>query len=279
MRSSATAEDLPDASFAGQQETYLNISGVGELLNACRRCYASLFTDRAIIYRQERGYDHRFVALSIGVQRMVRSDIGGSGVMFSIDTESGFNKIVLINAAWGLGENIVQGTVNPDEYQVFKPLLCKSDVAPILEKKRGDKAIKMIYGDKRTPTINVPTSKAERAAFVLSDREILQLARWACLVEEHYGCPMDMEWAKDGTTGSFSSSRRGQKRCSPGARRQYSGRTRSATRVACSSPASPSAKRQSPAMFASSHQPRTSINSLTNLDPGDGNDRTLTGSQ
>lgn len=200
VRSSATAEDLPDASFAGQQESYLNIGGEDALLNACRRCYASLFTDRAIIYRQAKGFDHLSIALSIGVQRMVRSDTSGSGVMFSIDTESGFDKIVLINAAWGLGENIVQGTVNPDEYQVFKPLLGDSSLVPIIDKKRGDKAIKMVYGDEQTPTRNVPTSKVEKAALVLSDKEILQLGRWACTIEKHYRCPMDMEWAKDGIT-------------------------------------------------------------------------------
>jgi len=203
VRSSATAEDLPDASFAGQQETFLNISGDEALLNACRRCYASLFTDRAISYRQAKGFDHVSIALSIGVQRMVRSDLSGSGVMFSIDTESGFDKVVLINAAWGLGENIVQGTVNPDEYQVFKPLLHDTKLVPILGKKCGDKEIKMVYGSENMPTRNVPTSKAERAAFVLSDREILQLARWACTIEKHYGCPMDIEWAKDGATGQL----------------------------------------------------------------------------
>ncbi|KAK4198912.1 hypothetical protein QBC40DRAFT_330220 [Triangularia verruculosa] len=204
VRSSATAEDLPDASFAGQLESYLNISGEGKLLDACRRCYASLFTDRAISYRQTKGFDHTSIALSVGVQRMVRSDAGGSGVMFSIDTESGFDKVVLINAAWGLGENIVQGTVNPDEYQVFKPLLSDTSLIPIIQKKRGDKAIKMILGrGHHGPTRNVPTSKAERAAFVLSDEDILQLARWACTIERHYGCAMDMEWAKDGITGEL----------------------------------------------------------------------------
>lgn len=200
VRSSATAEDLPDASFAGQQETFLNISGERALLKACRQCYASLFTDRAISYRQAKGFDHLKVALSIGVQQMVRSDAGGSGVMFSIDTESGFDKVVLINAAWGLGENVVQGAVNPDEFQVYKPLLENPALTPIIQKKRGEKAIKMIYGGDRTPTRNVRTSKAEQDAFVLSDREILQLARWACVIEKHYGCPMDMEWAKDGWT-------------------------------------------------------------------------------
>lgn len=203
VRSSATAEDLPDASFAGQLESYLNITGQDALLDACRRCYASLFTDRAISYRQTRGFDHMSIALSVGVQRMVRSDASGSGVMFSIDTESGFDKIVIINAAWGLGENIVQGTVNPDEYQVFKPLLEDTNLIPIIGKKRGDKAVKMIYGSGEMRTRNVPTSKAERAAFVLNDDEILQLGRWACTVEKHYGCPMDIEWAKDGITGEL----------------------------------------------------------------------------
>ncbi len=204
VRSSATAEDLPDASFAGQQETFLNIRGAAALLDACRRCYASLFTDRAISYRRAKGFDDLKVALSVGVQTMVRSDAGGAGVMFSIDTETGFDKIVLIDAAWGLGENVVQGTVDPDEYQVFKPLLAQPMLTPVIEKKLGDKAQKMIYGRPgERPTLNVPTSKAERAAFVLNDREILQLARWACLIEEHYGRPMDMEWAKDGQTGEL----------------------------------------------------------------------------
>ncbi len=201
VRSSATAEDLPDASFAGQQETYLNIAGEAALLDACRRCYASLFTDRAISYRQAKGFDHMKVALSIGVQQMVRSDVGGSGVMFSIDTETGFDKVVLIDAAWGLGENVVQGTVDPDEYQVFKPLLGDPSLSPIIARKRGAKAIKMIYGTQEQPTRNVPTSKAERAALVLRDDEILKLARWAVTIERHYGCPMDMEWARDGETG------------------------------------------------------------------------------
>jgi pyruvate,water dikinase len=203
VRSSATAEDLPDASFAGQQETYLNIAGETSLLDACRRCYASLFTDRAISYRQTKGFDHMKVALSIGVQQMVRSDIGGSGVMFSIDTETGFDKVVLIDAAWGLGENVVQGTVDPDEYQVFKPLLSDPSLSPIIARKRGAKAIKMIYGTQEQPTRNVPTSKAERAALVLRDDEILKLARWAVTIEHHYGCPMDMEWARDGETGQL----------------------------------------------------------------------------
>jgi pyruvate,water dikinase len=203
VRSSATAEDLPDASFAGQQETFLNIRGEKALLNACRRCYASLFTDRAISYRDAKGFDHMAVALSIGVQQMVRSDLGGAGVMFSIDTETGFKDVVVIDAAWGLGENVVQGAVDPDEYQVFKPLLADAALVPIIEKKRGQKAQKMIYAAGEKPTRNVPTSKAERAAFVLDDPEILTLARWAASIEAHYGCPMDMEWARDGETGEM----------------------------------------------------------------------------
>jgi pyruvate,water dikinase len=164
VRSSATAEDLPDASFAGQQETYLNIVGEAELLEACRHCYASLFTDRAITYRKIQGFDHRDVALSIGVQQMVRSDISGSGVMFSIDTESGFDQVVLINAAWGLGENVVQGAVTPDEYQVFKPFLGKKGLVPILEKHRGEKEKKMIYasggdGPRRTCPPRRPSAR------------------------------------------------------------------------------------------------------------------------
>ena len=202
VRSSATAEDLPDASFAGQQETYLNVRGEPALLDTCRRCYASLFTDRAITYRSLKGFGHTKVALSIGVQLMVRSDIGGSGVMFSIDTESGFDKVVLINAAWGLGENVVQGAVNPDEYQVFKPLLANPAFSPIVEKKLGEKEKKMIYaGAEGGETRNVPTSKAERGRYVLNDAEILELARQACTIETHYGQPMDMEWARDGDTG------------------------------------------------------------------------------
>jgi len=204
VRSSATAEDLPDASFAGQQETYLNVQGEDALLDACRNCYASLFTDRAISYRSVQGFDHNQVALSVGVQQMVRSDIGGSGVMFSIDTESGFDKIVLINAAWGLGENVVQGTVTPDEFQVYKPFLDNEGLLPIVAKTLGAKEKKMIYSTARGETIrNVPTSKAERGSFVLSDTEVISLARMATTIEKHYGQPMDMEWARDGITGEL----------------------------------------------------------------------------
>ncbi len=198
VRSSATAEDLPEASFAGQQETFLNVTGEDELLEACRKCFASLFTDRAISYRSEKGFDHMKVALSVGVQKMVRSDKAGSGVMFSIDTETGFPGVVVINAAWGLGENVVQGTVNPDEYRVFKPLLEGDRYRPIIEKALGEKEKKMIYatGGSKT-TKNIDTPKAERRSFVLEDEEILKLARWACAIEKHYDQPMDIEWAKD----------------------------------------------------------------------------------
>ncbi|MFD0988032.1 phosphoenolpyruvate synthase [Methyloligella solikamskensis] len=204
VRSSATAEDLPDASFAGQQETFLNIRGTRALLAACRRCYASLFTDRAISYRETKGFDHLKVALSIGVQQMVRSDLAGAGVMFSIDPETGFDKLVVIDGSWGLGESVVQGAVDPDAYQVFKPLLDKPDLTPIIHKGRGSKLEKMIYSrDSEDPTRIVPTSRAEQLNFVLTDEEILNLARWAVEIESHYGCPMDMEWAKDGRTGEM----------------------------------------------------------------------------
>ena len=204
VRSSATAEDLPEASFAGQQESFLNVRGERALLRACRRCLASLFTDRAIVYRETHGFDHLKVALSVGVQRMVRADRGAAGVMFSIDTETGFPRVVLINAAWGLGETVVQGTVNPDEYMVFKPLLVDPARRPIVHRALGAKARKLVYarGHER-PTRLVPTSRRERAAWVLDEAAILQLARWAVAIEAHYGQPMDMEWARDGATGEI----------------------------------------------------------------------------
>ncbi|MFO0988013.1 MAG: phosphoenolpyruvate synthase [Alphaproteobacteria bacterium] len=203
VRSSATAEDLPEASFAGQLESFLNVAGEDALLEACKRCYASMFTDRAISYRAAKGFDHLEVAVSVGVQKMVRADIGGAGVMFSIDTETGFDKIVVINAGWGLGENVVQGEIDPDEYQVFKPLIGDARLSPIVEKRIGAKALKMIYAPGEKPTRNVPTSRAEQSAAVLADAEILQLARWAAAIEKHYGVPMDMEWAKDGEDGKL----------------------------------------------------------------------------
>ncbi len=209
VRSSATAEDLPDASFAGQQESYLNVQGTYAVLDACKRCFASLFKDRAISYRVDQGFDHFKVALSIGVQHMVRSDLASAGVIFTIDTETGFRDAVLISGAYGLGENVVQGTVTPDEYCVFKPTL-KSGFKPILQKRVGSKEFKLIFdigGGKMVK--NVPVAPGDRAQFVLNDEEILQLARWACRIEDHYSArrgqptPMDIEWAKDGLTGDL----------------------------------------------------------------------------
>ncbi|NPA38848.1 MAG: phosphoenolpyruvate synthase [Thermodesulfobacteria bacterium] len=198
VRSSATAEDLPDASFAGQQETYLNVRGVENVVKYVQKCFASLFTDRAISYREDKGFDHFSVYLSVAVQKMVRSDAACSGVMFTLDTESGFKDVVYITGTWGLGEALVQGKVNPDEFYVFKPTL-KQGYRPILSKKLGSKQIKMIYGKSaRCPIKTVRTTKNERLSFVISDDEILTLAKWAIAIEEHYGRPMDIEWAKDG---------------------------------------------------------------------------------
>jgi pyruvate, water dikinase len=206
VRSSATAEDLPEASFAGQQETYLNISGEDAVVDACRKCYASLFTDRAISYREEKGFDHLKIALSAGVQKMVRADKACAGVMFSIDTESGFPNVVRISAAWGLGEIVVKGAANPDEFTVFKPLLRSGNARPILEKVLGDKKRKVIYassGRGSRSTRTVKTIKKERESFTLADNEILRLAKWACAIEKHYRKPMDIEWAKDGDSGEI----------------------------------------------------------------------------
>ncbi len=200
VRSSATAEDLPDASFAGQQETYLNIRGPEALIDACRRCFASLFTDRAISYRHDKGFGQFDVYLSIVVQKMVRSDAASAGVIFSIDTESGFKDAVFLTGAWGLGENVVQGAVNPDEYYVFKPTL-KEGKRPIVGKRVGSKEIKMIYdNDHNTeePVKNIDTTPEERGSYVITDDEILKLSEWACIIEDHYGKAMDIEWAKDG---------------------------------------------------------------------------------
>ncbi len=209
VRSSATAEDLPDASFAGQQDTYLNIRGPEELIDSCRRCFASLFTNRAISYREDKGFDHFTIALSIGVQKMVRSDISSSGVMFSLDTESGFRDVVFVTGAYGLGENVVQGAVNPDEFYVFKPTL-KQRFRPIISKKIGSKEIKMIYtSDGKHPTKNVSVEPSKRKQFCINDDEVLTLAKWACIIEDHYSKkaghpkPMDMEWAKDGKTNKL----------------------------------------------------------------------------
>lgn len=201
VRSSATAEDLPGASFAGQQETYLNITGADNLITACKKCYASLFTNRAIVYREKMGFDHMKVYLSVGVQIMIRADKSSSGVMFTVDTETGFPNALVINGAWGLGENVVKGVVNPDQYYVFKEKLGQSEYSPIIEKVLGSKELKMIYSsDEGHNTLNIPTTLEERQSFVLDDDEILQLARWGVGIEHHYGSPMDIEWVKDDVT-------------------------------------------------------------------------------
>jgi len=205
VRSSATAEDLPTASFAGQQDTYLNIRGEQALLEACKRCFASLFTDRAIHYRIDQGFDHFKLALSIGIMKMVRSDLDASGVMFSLDTESGFSDVVFITGAYGLGENVVQGAVDPDEFYVHKPTFRQGHRA-VLKRSLGAKKIKMVYSDGRTrePTRNIVTSEEERQRFCLNDHDVLTLADYALKIEQHYSDkaghakPMDMEWAKDG---------------------------------------------------------------------------------
>lgn len=198
VRSSATAEDLPTASFAGQLESYLNVRGEKELLKACQKCFASLFTDRAIAYRKDKGFDEEKVALSIGVQKMVRSDKGASGVLFTLDPDTGFRKVIVINASYGLGENVVQGKVNPDEYMVFKPFLSKEKISPILSKELGKKEKKMLYASGEKRVKNISTSLKERESFALTDAEIVQLAKWGEEIEKHYQKPMDIEWAKDG---------------------------------------------------------------------------------
>ncbi len=208
VRSSATAEDLPDASFAGQQDTILNVRGEDRLIESCHRCFASLWTDRAISYRAARGFDHFEVALAIGVQPMVRSDLACSGVMFTLDTESGFRDAVVINGSWGLGEAIVAGKATPDEWVVFKPTL-RMGARPIVSRRLGSKEIKMIYGLDDRGTREVSVVEAQRHRFSLSDYDVLQLAQWACMIEEHYServghlQPMDIEWAKDGRTGEL----------------------------------------------------------------------------
>lgn len=200
VRSSATAEDLPDASFAGQQETFLNVRGNDNLIDNCKKCFASLFTNRAISYRHDKGFGQFDVYLSIAVQKMVRSDSASAGVIFSIDTESGFKDAVFITASWGLGENVVQGAVNPDEYYVFKPTLNNAE-CPIVGKRVGSKEIKMIYntsGGGEEPVKNIDTTPEERGSYVINDDEIIQLAKWACIIEDHYEKAMDIEWGKDG---------------------------------------------------------------------------------
>ena len=210
VRSSATAEDLPNASFAGQQETYLNVNGEINLIKACHRCYASLFTDRAIKYRSDNGFNHMKVALSIGVQTMIRSDLASSGVMFTIDPDTGFDKVVLISGAWGLGENVVQGTINTDEFLVYKPFLDKVK-NPIIAHKLGSKIKTMVYSKLNTDEItkpedaliNIDTTEIKRNEYVLTDEEIIRLSKWACIIQEHYKCNMDIEWAKDGQNGKL----------------------------------------------------------------------------
>jgi pyruvate,water dikinase len=204
VRSSATAEDLPEASFAGQQETFLNVRGEAAVLEAMHHVYASLFTDRAIAYRVHQGFDHSLVALSVGIQLMVRSDLGSSGVMFTLDTDSGFRDVVFITSAWGLGETVVQGAVNPDEFYLYKPAVAAGRDA-VLRRNLGAKAIKMVYGApgsaERVRTTDVPA--ADRARFSVTDAEAMLLARHALAIEAHYGCPMDIEWAKDGESGEL----------------------------------------------------------------------------
>ena len=205
VRSSATAEDMPDASFAGQQETFLNIRGLPNVMTALKRVFASLYNDRAISYRSHKGYEHAAVALSAGVQRMARSDLGASGVLFTMDTESGFRDVVFITASWGLGEMVVQGAVNPDEYYVHKPML-RAGKFPIIRRSLGSKLQKMVFGDQAEAGRSVRTvdnSEADRNRFCLEDRDVIELARFALKIEEHYGRPMDVEWAKDGSDGKL----------------------------------------------------------------------------
>ena len=208
VRSSATAEDLPEASFAGQQETFLNVSGREALLKCMHEVFASLFNDRAIAYRVHQGFKHADVALSVGVQHMVRSDLGASGVMFTLDTDSGFREVVFVTASYGLGETVVQGAVNPDEFYVYKPAL-RAGRPAVLRRNLGGKAVKMVYAagggeaarGRRVETVDV--AAAERARFSISDADLTTLARQALLIEEHYQCPMDIEWGKDGASGEI----------------------------------------------------------------------------
>lgn len=201
IRSSATAEDLPSASFAGQLESFLNIKNEKNVLRKTLHCLASLFTDRAITYREEKGFDHLKIAVSVGIQKMIRSDLAGSGVIFTIDTESGFENVIEITAGFGLGENIVQGSINPDEYIAFKPLLFDETKFPIIQKKLGKKEKKLIYSIDGTK--NIKTTLKEKNSFVLNDQEILKLSKWAALIEKHYQKPMDIEWAKDGISNDL----------------------------------------------------------------------------
>ena len=204
VRSSATAEDLPGASFAGQHDTFLNITGNEALLDAVKRCFASLYTDRAIKYREDQGFLHHEIALSVGVQKMVRSDISCSGIGFSLEPESGFKNIIHLTGVWGLGENIVQGLVNPDEFDVFKPTIDKAE-NPILQKRLGRKELSMVYAESsgHSSTVNIETSLEKQDSFVLNEDEIIKLSRWILLIEKHYNRPMDVEWAKDGLTNEL----------------------------------------------------------------------------
>jgi pyruvate,water dikinase len=186
VRSSGTAEDLPEASFAGQQESFLNVTGEKALLEACKKCYASLFTDRSINYREDRGFAHMKIALSIGIQKMVRSDEAAAGVIFSLDPDTGFRNVVVVTGAWGLGESVVQGQVTPDEFMVFKPLLNNDKLLPIISRTVGAKERKIIYSSGRATTKNVATTKQEQGSFCLSDEEVMGLARWAVIIEDHY---------------------------------------------------------------------------------------------
>jgi pyruvate,water dikinase len=210
VRSSATAEDLPTASFAGQHETFLNVRGDELLLDACRRCFASLFLDRAISYRVDQGFDHFKVALSVGVMKMVRSDLSASGVIFTLDTESGFRDVVFVTGSYGLGENVVQGTVDPDEFYVHKPTF-RAGYRAVLRRRVGAKQLKMVYGrpGHGATTRNLPTTVAERERFCIRDADVLELADYAITIEDHYSAlagesrPMDIEWAKDGNDGKL----------------------------------------------------------------------------
>lgn len=205
VRSSATAEDLPDASFAGQQESYLNVRGEMALLDACRKCFASLYTNRAISYREQKGFADVNVYLSVGVQKMVRSDRGAAGVMFSIDSDTGFPGVIVINAAYGLGENVVKGVVNPDEFRVCKALVGQSDAVPIIGRELGDKDLMMVYSDRdHESVINLPTPIEKSRVFCITDSQIMKLSQWAVGIENHYGKAMDIEWALDGQTGELA---------------------------------------------------------------------------
>ena len=203
VRSSATAEDLPTASFAGQQDSYLNVKGIDELVDACKRCYASLFNDRAIKYREDNNFDHTKVALSIGIQMMVRSDLAASGVNFTLDPDTGFDQVVMVSSIYGLGENIVQGSINPDDYFVFKPSLKNGIEQPIVSRRLGSKEKTMVYDTSGSGTINLDTPMEKQEQYVLTDAEVVKLAQWSLIIEDHYKRPMDIEWAKDGQTNEL----------------------------------------------------------------------------